>query len=998
MASTSGGSGGGGSAGSFWQGALKKAAGAGKTLKIILKETVGPMGLIYVAADKLSNALMGAAANAKEMAKALAASEAGRKMEIQFTKLTGSAELAKKKVQELAKQAQTLPFSFEALGEASKAMMAMSNGAMKSAKDLRMVADVAVAAGVPIEQVAGAIGELKSATEGANFNRWGDGVGQAVMQLTSMGVIAQSTGKRLREMQEAGATGGEMWRLVQKDIERSEGAAAKLRGTLDGMRKQLENIEFEGVAEVGRIFEDSEKSALRTKIAVAEFRAEMDKLLAENFAPMTQAWAEIKESITKGTLAVLGTLAPLVKFLGTFAILINAYLYAALIKFGGGLALNAIKLVSWRAVLMTTGSALVKYTGFVNAASGAMMVLGTAAIFAAQKVAAVNAELKQKTEDFKEGTTGRAEIEDQLMQEGAAMRTEDDRSALLKKIREEKERAEEGIAEARENYEKAERRRKKIKVDFDASIDPKNPFAWLFGSLLLAPFLTPEMTAADEGSKTAAQDLMLREQHAENIQFIEEKILAVNNNQLAVEEQINRTLRDRQKVEEEIKKAKEQRSVDRAQGAAGMAAAQTVTEEAEQKLKEAEKFSATKGKDDRTLAEAQDELLRAEAGVQNAKTPEEKDEAEKKKDAALNKIGGIASDTTKNEATRISAKLTRIQALRDELKTKAVINEEDLEKDEDLKRRVKDAGGWQEISQANVQKLENQRQKVMEDNNVPQRLKELTAAQFQEQTKAEEAAASQAEIDAARKRLNLERMIMQIKMQGIEAKETEWQAAEKAADKEIERIKEGIAAVQEMNEARKAGNFEAENEAAIKVARLGVAGKSKEQLQNELTQADSAKKRREEERALSRRDTGRRAMLGALRVQEEYAPTDAARKEAQKMADALTETMRKESLASQYTQAGMEAPDAKNLAEKTAQQERLMTEIEREGSAPRMSSLAQVGGSAGYAGVVGGTEKKLDELRKVNEGMRDLLGKLNEKYDKGLALYLDQNKNDLSNQ
>ena len=97
-----------------------KAASGWKTVKGIIADTVGPMAVLAIGAQKFLSLTSGAALNAEKLKKALAASQGAEQLRKQFEVLGLSAEQARKKVEGVAKVASGSAFSFDALATAAK--------------------------------------------------------------------------------------------------------------------------------------------------------------------------------------------------------------------------------------------------------------------------------------------------------------------------------------------------------------------------------------------------------------------------------------------------------------------------------------------------------------------------------------------------------------------------------------------------------------------------------------------------------------------------------------------------------------------------------------------------------------------------------------------------------------------------------------------------------------------------------------------------------------
>jgi hypothetical protein len=146
------------------------------------------------------------------------------------------------------------------------------------------------------------------------------------------------------------------------------------------------------------------------------------------------------------------------------------------------------------------------------------------------------------------------------------------------------------------------------------------------------------------------------------------------------------------------------------------------------------------------------------------------------------------------------------------------------------------------------------------------------------------------------------------------------------------------------------------NVAEANVKRLGIEGLSPEQLEEQRRTAEMR-----QSKALSERGQG--AQLAALRVQEQMGPNATA---AKKEADDLEDSMEKKRRAVELGTMVKDPAQAMQLASAEVDMERAIKNINST-QQPRMSEMAQVGGSAGWAGLV--TESK-DPMKEVIEAAK----------------------------
>jgi hypothetical protein len=973
-----GGSGGsGGSAGGpdIWSRFKENAVKAGKSVGPVLKDLLGPMALLYIAADKFSRGLLGAARNAREMAKALQASETGRRMEIEFKKLTGSVAQARDMVKSLARQAQTLPFSFEALGQAQKNMMVFSNGAMKSARDLRAVADAAVAAGAPIDAVASAMGAMRAATAGQNFDRWRDGVAQAASELSSMGVISQSVARRLREMQDSGATGGEMWAVVQRELKASEGAAAALTGTITGMQQQLANVETEGVAEVGRAFESAEKAALRSQLAMAKFGAEVDKAVAQSVSPIFTAWEMMKEKFVVGVTQMGQSLGFLTKYFATAAVGITVGFYAVLGLMVGKIvwAIAGIKALDMALKASLAGG--LKWLSFVNPLSAGLNFLIAGFALAAVKIMEVRGRILAVGEAMKQAAAERAGAMGAFKEQGASIRTEGDRNQVLRDIEAEMDKTRQGIAEQEMVVASKNIARDKAQAAVDDDFN-------------FNPLVYNDLLGATSEADGANKELAAREAYLSQLALLHKKILSIESASLAKEAEINNQIRQQAQMKEEIMLAGRKRMAGILGGEEGYEAARKMTEEIQGKLTSAENFQKTKNRDDAVVGTLQDDLRKASGGKGGDV-------------AALTELMTFAGNSARNEASAISAKLSAIEHVREKIAKLGALSEEEIKAQASagsapfvqLEDMVRAVGGWDAISAGNVQDLENQRKNLMETNDPLRWMQEMDGSKQAEQAAGVRGLETFSRVEDSERAFRLEQMIAQLKVDGLNATKTEAQLRQAAAEEILAKEERALAATERMIAAQKAGDQRAQNRAEAEAARFGGGGRSAAELRASVAQMREDEEMRKKQMATTTQGSAQGVQLATLRTQERFARTGEDRKQAQGAADALQEEIRKKEIFRELSSQmpGASAETIGEMAANMAKAERLETELGREGT-PDMGSMAAIGGSAGWAGVVGSSKDKMDQLRTVMEKVQAAA----EKTEKDMAAILAANQEGLA--
>lgn len=268
-----------------------KLKGGWKMVRDMIADTVGPMALLGIAAQKFVAASAGAALNAQKMAEALKASDGAERLKQQFEQLLGSTSAARKQIEMLAKVASGSAFSFDSLAEASKNLQVLTNGALNSEKALKRVQDVAAATGAPVDTMATAVADLYNALKS------GDGVEAASSQLKNMGAISDTTAQKLESLNASGVSLAATWQVVEADLSKANGAASALGGTIAGLQQQLANIQQGSNTKIGEMFAEGEKAGLRAAIGFQKFTAAVEEANAGPWAAFNAAINSGKEAL-----------------------------------------------------------------------------------------------------------------------------------------------------------------------------------------------------------------------------------------------------------------------------------------------------------------------------------------------------------------------------------------------------------------------------------------------------------------------------------------------------------------------------------------------------------------------------------------------------------------------------------------------------------------------------------------------------------------------------
>lgn len=149
-------------------------------------------------------------------------------LSVQFEVLLGSADAAKRRMEELSKFAAKTPFQLKGIAEASRILETLTRGALSTGEGLRLVGDAAAVTGADFANLAMHVGR---AYDGLQANR---PVGESMMRLQELGLVTGDVRAKIEDLQKAGK-GKEAWSVLQQQLKRTEGGMAKMAGTLTGL-------------------------------------------------------------------------------------------------------------------------------------------------------------------------------------------------------------------------------------------------------------------------------------------------------------------------------------------------------------------------------------------------------------------------------------------------------------------------------------------------------------------------------------------------------------------------------------------------------------------------------------------------------------------------------------------------------------------------------------------------------------------------------------------
>jgi len=552
-----------------------------KTIKGLVADTVGPMALLGIAAQKFVSASAGAALNAQRMAEALKASDGAERLKQQFEQLMGSSTAARRQVEMLAKVASGSAFTFDSLAEASKNLQVLTNGALNSERALKKVQDVAAATGAPVDTMATAVADLYNALKS------GDGVEAASGQLKSMGAISAVTAKKLESLSASGVGLAATWQLVEGDLNKANGAASALGGTIAGLQQQLANIQQGSDTKIGEMFAEGEKAGLRAAIGFKKFTAAVEEANAGPWAAFNGAINSVKEAIGGflGAVAETDTVKNTFNAIATVAVGVLQALYASLIAAipfflrlaaaAGGTAVAA--LTRFAAAAGITSASVARLANSLKGALfnsftvGATIATVAASALAAQILKAAQA-VGELNQEFKEAGKQRISGLKESYVESETSRTPEERDAAERNIK--------------DRIKQSKDRERVFSDQFDKGakmLQSWNPFTRMAGESLIG--------TANQGVR--------QEREYQSLQ--QNNLSALYENPMGADQELLKISQERVKLEQQIRDAARDRIQASAtpENAAKMAATQKV--KAQKELEYAEKATENKFNDTKNL-------------------------------------------------------------------------------------------------------------------------------------------------------------------------------------------------------------------------------------------------------------------------------------------------------------------------------------------------------------------------------------------------------------
>lgn len=265
---------------------------------IFLSKVLGPLGMVV----GLSTSFLFITRNLVKEWRAVGvqSAKAIETLTLQFKPLLGSIALAKQRAREIFAFSVKSPFKFEELAAGNKLLQALTRGALAGKAGMELVGDAAAVAGESFEDVSRSIGRLYDGLMS------GRPVGEAAMRLQEMGLISGQTRNQIEAMQAANAEGSAIWKIVEKDIQRTKGAMETLSESLAGLQSTQEDTRRALEAGFGKGFLEGEKAAVKRTTLLMERMVPTATYLGEALGTVSNAWERFKTRVVDAATAIPG--------------------------------------------------------------------------------------------------------------------------------------------------------------------------------------------------------------------------------------------------------------------------------------------------------------------------------------------------------------------------------------------------------------------------------------------------------------------------------------------------------------------------------------------------------------------------------------------------------------------------------------------------------------------------------------------------------------------
>lgn len=558
------------------QGATATQAAVGALKNAALDKLLGPTALF---AGGLVGALMTLRKIVREsqiLEKGLVRIAKLQQIQGKFETLLKSAELAKKRIEELYKFTANSPFRFDQVAEANRVLQALTKGAFAGADAMKLVGDAAAASGQNIDDVAERVGKLYNALAS------GRSLDKIIFQLQLSGLATEELIGKFEQLEAQGASFSEKWSEVEKVLKRTEGGMKNEMQTLDALNTKLDEARAMMAQAFGSNFVEAESRAIATLTEATKNLTPVVARVGADFAAVSTIFREAKTTIIDKTLAVHGMsnallalweaakivsvaiggtmLASLAKTIGPLTAAGRATLAAAaanlaLSKSEGTLAaamasktatlaaVNAGQLKLAAVTALTTAKLFVQ-AGAAAVHAGAMRAVGTATGFVAARNYVLGASLTVAGGAFRLATVAVKGFLTQLKIATVALLTNPFFLAIAAvtglasaffALRRASKNATEGLQQANKASDELN---KSLKEQFDAA---SNTDKWADAMARLSS----EINKADQASREFNQSLKERSVLEKLIDFASDASLKKVSTKIALDRQVEKLRKDR---------------------------------------------------------------------------------------------------------------------------------------------------------------------------------------------------------------------------------------------------------------------------------------------------------------------------------------------------------------------------------------------------------------------------------------------------------------------
>lgn len=267
-------------------GATKVEAAWAGVRGMFLTRVLGPLGMVAGAAAGLLLTTKRLTAEWSQLG--LRGAATLERMTLQFRPLLGSMSLARQRVRELFEFTARTPFQLGESASANKVLEGLTRGALSTREGMMLVGDAAAVSGAGLEETARSVGRLYDGLQS------GRPVGEAAMRLQEMGLITGQTRNAIESMQAANASGAEIWRVVEKELQRNKGAMEDLSQELTGLESTAADVQQQMEAGFGKGFMEGEKAGIKATTAAMERLTPVAEYFGEVLGTISNAGKQFK--------------------------------------------------------------------------------------------------------------------------------------------------------------------------------------------------------------------------------------------------------------------------------------------------------------------------------------------------------------------------------------------------------------------------------------------------------------------------------------------------------------------------------------------------------------------------------------------------------------------------------------------------------------------------------------------------------------------------------